>query len=179
VEAKTFEPEAEFEVESAAAEEDLDGEVHLESIPEGTKENLHSSEDRAPRRKSSTLLRMEEKMQLIKAQMTLMLQHNQLLMECLFKGKEVLSPSILSKVTYMKNVPKPALWDTKDKQNIEFFMIEYKSYCDASGYQEVDVRMKSFSTFLKDSAEITFAAWRASQINEPAWATLKAWAIES
>jgi hypothetical protein len=61
VEAENSKPKAEFEVESAVAKEDL------ESILEGTKEILHSSKDRAPRRKSSTFLRMEEKMQLIKA----------------------------------------------------------------------------------------------------------------
>jgi hypothetical protein len=111
--------------------------------------------------------------------MTLTLQQNQLLMERLFKGKGVSSPSILSKVTYMKNVPKPVLWDTKDKRNIEFFMTKYENYCYAFGYLGDDVRVRSFGTFLKDSARITFLAWRASQIDKPAWATLKAWAIES
>jgi hypothetical protein len=111
--------------------------------------------------------------------MMLTLQQNQLLMERLFKMDRVSSLFILSKVTYIKNVPKPALWDTKDKGNINFFMTEYESYCNEFGYLGDDVRVRSFDTFLKDSAGITFAASRASQIDEPAWARLKAWAIKS
>jgi hypothetical protein len=67
VEAENFEPEAKFKVESITVKENLDGQAPLELIPEGTEENLHSLEDWALRRKSSTLLRMEGEMQLIKA----------------------------------------------------------------------------------------------------------------
>jgi hypothetical protein len=103
----------------------------------------------------------------------LMLQQNKLLMECLFKGEGVSSSSISSKIIYMKNVPKLALWDTKDKRNIKFSMTKYENYCDASDYLGDDVRVRSFSTFLKDSARITFATWRASQVDELAWATFR------
>jgi hypothetical protein len=73
VRVENSEAEAEFKVESAAAKEDLEWGVRLESIPKGTEENLHNSKDRASRRNSSTLLQMEEKMQVMKAQMTLTL----------------------------------------------------------------------------------------------------------
>jgi hypothetical protein len=59
----------------------------------------------------------------------------------------VSSPSILSKITYMKNMSNAVLWDTKDKQNINFFMTKYESYSNASGYREDNVHVRSFSTF--------------------------------
>lgn len=39
-----------------------------------------------------------------------------------------------SKPTYMKNIPKPTTWDTKDPKSIKVFLTEYETYCDVSDY---------------------------------------------
>ena len=59
---------------------------------------------------------------------------------------------------YMKNVPKPPLWVTRDKRNIETFLTEYEAYCDAAAYIGDAVRVRSFGSFLKESASTTFAS---------------------
>ena len=77
----------------------------------------------------------------------------------------------------MKNVPKPMLWDTRDKRNIEAFLTEYEAYCDTVGYIGDAVRVRSFRSFLKEGASTTFASWRSSQGENLAWDALRGWTI--
>lgn len=66
------------------------------------------------------------------------------------------SSSDVTKPTYMKDVLKPALWNTKDKHNIETFMTKYGMYCDAVDYMGDEIRVKGFGSFLNKGASITF-----------------------
>ena len=90
-----------------------------------------------------------------------------------------ISSSNVTKPTYIKNVPKSTTWDTKDKRNIEDFLTEYETYCDASRYNGDDVKVRSFGSFLKDGASIAFAAWRGSRGERLLWKNLKEWAIKA
>ena len=65
-------------------------------------------------------------------------------------------------VVYMKNVPKLMTRDTRDKRNIEAFRTEYEAYCDAAGYIGDAVRIRSFGSFIKEGASMTFSNWRSS-----------------
>lgn len=105
------------------------------------------------------------------------LEQNHILAGYLAKDKQVITPASSAKVTYTKNVPKPVVLDTKDRRNIETFITEYETYCDASGYLEDDVRVQSFGSFLKEGTIATFAAWRATHPGAISWKNLKAWAI--
>ena len=78
---------------------------------------------------------------------------------------------------YMKNVPKPMLWDTRDKQHIEALLNEYEAYCDAAGYIGDSVRVRRFGCFLREGTSTTFANWRGSQCEDLAWDALGSWAI--
>ena len=74
------------------------------------------------------------------------------------RGKEVVTPASSAKVVYMKNVSKPVIWDTKDCRNIETFITEYETYCDASRYVDDDIQIRSFGSFLKEGAVATYSA---------------------
>ena len=92
------------------------------------------------------------------------------------REKEVVTPASSTKVVYMKNVPKPVIWDTKDCKNIETFITEYETYCDALGYVDNDVRVRSFGSFLKEGAVATYLAWRGTHSEAMPWKALKEWA---
>ena len=85
------------------------------------------------------------------------MQQNQLVMELAQqRARGTLSDG--SKPTYMKDVPKSANRDTKDRRNIEAFLIEYEMYCDTLVYIGDKVRVRSFVSCLKEGAAISFAA---------------------
>ena len=57
-------------------------------------------------------------------------EQNRIFMEqvAVAKIREVVTPASSAKVVYMKNVPKPMVWDTKDRKNIETFITKYETY---------------------------------------------------
>lgn len=69
------------------------------------------------------------------------------------------------------------MWDTKDKRNIEAFVTEYETYCDALGYRGDKVRVRSFGSFLKEGASITFVAWQSGCAEDLERKKLKDWAV--
>jgi hypothetical protein len=104
--------------------------------------------------------RLKDEIKDIRRIMTNILDQNHLLMK-LFKSRTASSDE--SHPTYIKNVPKPMTWDTRDKRNMETFLTEYKTYCNASGYIGDEVRVRNFGSFFKDGASIAFAAWHGSR----------------
>lgn len=120
-------------------------------------ESESESDRKGPRRSETPVTRLKDEVKEIRGIMTNILDQNHLLMELL---KSRTASSDEPRPTYMKNVPKPITWDTRDKRNIETFLTEYEAYCDASGYIGDEVRVRSFGSFLKDGASIAFAAWQ-------------------
>ena len=102
---------------------------------------------------------------------------NHLMMKFFKSTRSALSDGPRS--TYMKNVPKPMTWDTRDKKNIEALLIEYEAYCDASGYIGDELRVRNFGSLLKDDESIAFAAWRGSRGEDLPWDALKEWAVDA
>lgn len=74
------------------------------------------------------------------------------------KDKEVITPTNCAKVAYMKNISKLRVWNTKDRWNIEAFIMDYKTYFDASRYLEDDEWVQSLGSFLKKGVVATFFA---------------------
>lgn len=109
--------------------------------------------------------------------MTNLIDQNHLMMEILKSSRSASLDG--PRPTYMKNMPKPLTWDTRDKRNIEAFFNEYEAYCDASGYIGDEVRVRSYGSFLKEGASIAFAAWRGSRGENLPWDALKEWAVDA
>lgn len=95
------------------------------------------------------------KMRLI---ITILMDQNQLLVEIIKSERS--SSSDATGSTYMKNVLKPMTWNNKKKKNIELLLTTYETYCDVSGYNDDDIRVWSFRSFLKNGESIASAAWR-------------------
>ena len=93
------------------------------------------------------------------------------------KDREVVTLACSAKVVYMKNVLKLVVWDTKDRRNIETFITEYETYCNALGYLNDDVKVRSFGSFLKEGIIATYSAWRGTHPETMPWKTLKEWAV--
>ena len=55
--------------------------------------------------------------------------------------------------------------------------MEYETYCDASGYVDDNFRVRSFGSFLKEGAAVTYSAWRGIHPEAMPWKTLKEWAV--
>ena len=94
-------------------------------------ESESESDRKGSRRSETPVTRLKDEVKKIRRIMTNILDQNHLFME-LLKSRTVSSNE--PRPTYMKNVPKPMTWDTRDKRNIETFLTEYEAYCDASGY---------------------------------------------
>ena len=118
-------------------------------------ESTSESDRKGPRRSETKVARLENELKEIKS------VRSQVLLQ-LAKSKSA-SLGKIHPGLYMKNVSKPIIWDTRDKQNIEAFLTEYEAYCDAADYIGNTVRIRSFRSFLKKDASTTFASWRSSQ----------------
>jgi hypothetical protein len=146
--------------------------IPLEGREEVESEESEKDSDREePRRRETPIAKLRDELREMKATIIALAQQNQMLVEMVQKRRSLSSDG--SKPTYMKNVPKPTAWDTKDKMNIETFLTEYEMYCDALGYIGDDVRLRIFRSFLKDGASIVFAAWRGSRVEALPWKNLK------
>lgn len=132
-------------------------------------ESASDSDRKNPRRSETKLNRVETELKEMRNMMNLVVLQ-------LAKATSVSSGGT-SPGLYMKNVPKPQLWDTRDKRNIEAFLTEYEAYCEAAGYIGDAVRVRSFGSFLKEGASTTFSSWRSSQGEDLAWDALRTWAI--
>lgn len=78
---------------------------------------------------------------------------------------------------YIKNAPKPTMWEIKDKKNIGAFFLEYRTYYEALGYFGDEVRVRSFGSFLKEGASTTFISWKDRHLRKGpiTWQDLKDW----
>jgi len=127
------EPNVEQGVVDQAKEAKAQPNVPSEVSEEVESEESEKDSDReGPRRRETPIAKNRNEFREMKAIITSLAQQNQMLLEMVQKGRS--SSSDGSKPTYMKNVPKPTTWDTKDKSNIDSFLTEYETYCDASGY---------------------------------------------
>lgn len=72
-------------------------------------------------------------------------------------------PSFSSKIMYMKNVPRLLDWDTKDKRTIMSFITKYEIICNAMGCARDEMRVRSFGSYMKEGAYITFLTYRSSK----------------
>lgn len=118
-------------------------------------ESENDSDREEPQRRETPITKLKDEFCEMRATMATLIVLNQMLVEIIRSGKSLSSDA--TKPTYMKNVPKPMTWDTKDKRNIETFLTEYETYCDASGYNGDEVRVRNFGSFLKDGVSIAFA----------------------
>ena len=155
----TTEPQVEQEVVDQVAKAAEQPNVPLDASEEVDSEESEKDSDReGPRHGETAVVRFKSEFREMQATIASLVQQNQMLME-LAQGKLAKgSSSDGSKPTYMKNVPKPPNWDTKDRRNIEAFLTEYETYCNASGYIGDEVRVRSFGSFLKEGAAVSFAA---------------------
>lgn len=116
------------------------------------------------RRRETPIARLKKEVCKMKSVVKAMANQNQMLMG-IIKSRKVISAKG-PKPTYMKDVPKPMLCDTKDKRTIETLVNKYEAYCDASRYIGNEVRVRSFGSFLKDGASISFGAWRSGRAED-------------
>ena len=100
-------------------------------------ESASESDRKGPRRSETPVAPLKDEVKEMRG------IKNQILME-LLKSRTASSEEPRPTV-YMKNVPKPMIWDTRNKRNIEAFITEYEAYCDASGYIGDEVRVKRFT----------------------------------
>ena len=106
----------------------------------------------------ATIVTLNDEFHAMRTTIATLIDQNRMLVEIVQRGKS--SSSDATKPTYIGNVLKPTTWDIDDKQNIEVFLTEYETYCDASWYNADEVRVRNFGSFLKDGASIAFAAWQ-------------------
>ena len=150
----------------------------LVASDEISSEGSESESDRkGPRQRETPVAKLKDEVKEMRVVMTNLMDQNQMLIEILKSRRS--SSSDATKSMYMKNVPKPTTWDTIDKKYIEVFLTEYETYCDASGYNSDDVKVRSFGSFLRDGTSIAFAAWRGSRGEDLSWDALKEWAVEA
>ena len=135
--------------------------VPSESEEVESEESEKDSDQEGPRRRETPIAKLCNEFREMQAIINALAQQNQMLVDMVQKRKNLSSDG--SKPTYMQNVPKPMSWDTKDKRNIETFLTEYETYCDASGYIGDEVRVRCFGSFFKDGAAIAFAVWQGSR----------------
>lgn len=151
--------------------------VPLNASDEVDYDGSESDSDRKrPRRSETPVKHLKDEVDQMRAVMTTLIDQNNIMLEIIKSNRSASSDG--PRPTYMKNVPKPVTWDTRDKRNIEAFLTEYEAYCDVSDYIGDEVRVRSFGSFLKEGASIAFAAWQASQGEDLPWATLKEWAVD-
>lgn len=60
---------------------------------------------------------------------------------------KVLTLAQSKKALYMKGLPKPSAWDTKEKWTIEAFIEEYQTNWEAPGNLRDEVRVRLFGSF--------------------------------
>jgi hypothetical protein len=104
-------------------------------------ESASDSDRKNPRRSETKLTRVETELKKMRNMMNLVVLQ---LAKATSASSGGTSPGL-----YMKNMPKPPVWDTRDKRNIEAFLTEYEAYCEAAGYIGDAVRVRSFGSFLK------------------------------
>ena len=164
-------------VDQALMAEDQPNVPPIENEEVESEESVKDSNREAPRQQEPSMTKFKDEFCEMKATITTLIDQNRMLVEIMKSGKS--SSSDATKPTYMKNVPKPTTWDTKDKRNIEAIITEYETYCDAAGYNDDEVRVKIFGSFLKDDASIAFVACQGSRGEYLPWKDLKEWAIEA
>lgn len=111
-----------------------------------SEEPKKDSDREGPRRRETPMAKLKDEFREMRATMAMLIDQNQMLVEII--RSKINTSSDATKPTYMKNVLKPTMWDTRDKRNIKAFFTEYETYCDASGYNGDEVKVRSFGSFL-------------------------------
>lgn len=80
---------------------------------------------------------------------------------------------------FPKNAPKPSLWNTKDKRNVESLLTKYEVYREALGVQGDNERVRFFTRFFKAGECITSMAWMTTRSEEGPinWKDFREWVL--